>query len=369
MERSKIVVISDVHMSNNAGYSWFRSPYPGDVSGLFKMIAKDEGVKELVLLGDIFDLWLYPVNVTPCQIDEIVSEWDDTVIDALRQCAANLPTVFYLNGNHDMTVTSDDIRRIANQIQWITPAEYNQKHKNLLHLEHGNSADMFNAPDDSGDTVNGLPLGYFITRLVATADDQAKCWDRIRELVEDHHERYLRTGDSEKSVNGIAGKLLVIGIINALMAYAFIKGEPVTDKTEIRFPNSKENVTVGTVKKFYHSLFDRWLKKEPRRLWDSMRVSLCKDGLDWYAKELLDKGPAKVIVMGHTHYGEYSVYACNDGSKYANSGCWCKETKDPAPTYIEMDMQASGTVVSLKQWHCPSGTSRTLGTATIAPSA
>ncbi len=362
MERTKIVVISDVHISDDADYSWFRSPHAGYVSGLFEMIARDEEVRELVLLGDIFDLWLYPVHVMPWQTDDIVSRWDDTVIRALRQCAANLPEVCYLNGNHDMTVTSEDIGRIDNR---TTPAEYNQKHGNLLHLEHGNSADMFNAPDDSGDTVSGLPLGYFITRLVATADDQAKCRAEIGEVVRHHHKNYLRMGDSEagESAADEIGKSLVICIIDALTAYAFIKGKPVTDKTGILLPNPKENVTVGTVKKSYHSLFGRWLRKEGLWLPDSMCVTLRRDGLDWYAKKLLAREPARVIVMGHTHHGEYSVYAWNHG-KYANSGCWCGSTKDPAPTYIEMDMRPSGIVVSLKQWHT-SGTSRTLGTATV----
>ncbi|MCP4137973.1 MAG: hypothetical protein GY754_43825 [bacterium] len=351
MERSKIVVVSDIHMSNGASYSWFKDSYPGYFQGMLEMITGDDQVKELVLLGDFFDLWLYAVDDTPFQFNDIINMWDTTIIEPLKNCISALPNVYYLNGNHDMQVTKEEAESITSgdkHLQWTTPEIYNAKYKGLLHLEHGNSVDMFNAPDPSSDTVNGLPLGYFITRLAATANDQDKSRNKLLEILEPQYKNYLSTNEF-----GI-GKLLVETVIDGLMLFADIKGEPVTNDTEIVFPDPSHNVTIGTVKEHYHSLLGTWAKKGISNLWGYMTAALLPNGLDWYAKGLLEEEAAKVVVLGHTHHGEYQVYS---GDPYGNCGCWCKSS-DKEPTYIEIDMQASEIIVTLKQWVPSSGSGK-----------
>ena len=51
-------------------------------------------------------------------------------------------------------------------VQWIQ-----QYHGGLLHAEHGNRFAMFNARDRINDPVGGLPLGYFVSRILAGRSD------------------------------------------------------------------------------------------------------------------------------------------------------------------------------------------------------
>ena len=116
---TKTVIISDVHLSNGpTDYSWFKND--STLKGFLQNTAKRTDVKELVLLGDIFDLWLYPVNVKPWTAQQIIQQWDngtDSVVSALRECADKLPDVFYINGNHDMGVTKTDLTLISPKIK------------------------------------------------------------------------------------------------------------------------------------------------------------------------------------------------------------------------------------------------------------
>ena len=70
--QQKTIVISDLHISNGAEYSWFVPPYPDSLTRLLNQIAKDPEVGELILLGDVFDLWLYPIDVVPWTVDRII---------------------------------------------------------------------------------------------------------------------------------------------------------------------------------------------------------------------------------------------------------------------------------------------------------
>jgi UDP-2,3-diacylglucosamine pyrophosphatase LpxH len=187
---TKTVIISDVHLSDGpTKYSWFKDD--SKLKGFLNDTAKRADVKELVLLGDIFDLWLYPVNVAPWTAKQIIQKWSgaDSVVSALKECANKLPDVFYINGNHDMDVTAADLALISPKIKFRTSDQYNAAHANILHLEHGHLVDMFNAPDISGDAIKGLPFGYFITRLMATANNHNDLWEELADIVSSHLKR------------------------------------------------------------------------------------------------------------------------------------------------------------------------------------
>lgn len=331
----KVIVVSDIHMSNGAGYSWFHGEYVNDVRAMFEQFAADPDITELVLLGDIFDLWLYPVNVQPWTARQIIQNLDPGILTALRNCVASVPHVYYLTGNHDMNVTPSDLRLLVpgdKQICWIRPEEYNAKHQTQWHLEHGHAADMFNAPDPAADTIGGYPLGFFITRLVASAEDQSAVWNALRKVIS------VVTGAHEmrptREISISMGALVVGAIIVALEIAAEVPSD-----TLIRFsePGLDNKYTVGDVKKHYWGLYDRWVAKYPVDLVRTMLAGLTKDGLDWYASLLLASTGVPVVVMGHTHYGEQNPASATG---YDNSGCWCDASAlgGPAslPTYVEI---------------------------------
>jgi UDP-2,3-diacylglucosamine pyrophosphatase LpxH len=341
----KTVVMSDIHISNGASYSWFQGPYVTYATTMFNRVAIDPNVAELVLLGDIFDNWLYPLNVVPLTTPQIVSGMDAGLRGAIQACVAKLPVVYYMNGNHDMGVQQADLAQLSSggkQIQWIAADNYNSKHGNARRLEHGNACDMFNAPDAASDTIGGYSLGFFITRLVASSKNQNAAWRKVKNVVDRNEAN--KAAYAAVSVNAAAmgeaafppyGAFLVGLIISALQVEA-----KVPDRQKIRFaePALDNQFTVGDIKKHYWSLYDAWVALYPEYLVQTMLAGLLPNGLDWYANLLLSQGVKPPIVMGHTHRGEQNP---SGAAGYTNDGCWCNPSESGGggkgmPTYAEV---------------------------------
>jgi hypothetical protein len=208
---------------------------------------------------------------------------------------------------------------------------------------------MFNAPDSSDDTINGLPFGYFITRLVATANNQNAVWNALSKLVTSHFDtmsgeydfmqlqgEHLSFGPFTLLLDGLfadvlipAGKLLIEAIIDLLIVYVKAFDSSFNTSSKIILPDGS-TVTVGKVKDHYHTLLINWYKKLGSL--PALRQSaLASTDLAWRAEQLLQSGPARLVVMGHTHAGKSTFPA---GGQYANSGCWIAEAQ---ATYVEID--------------------------------
>jgi UDP-2,3-diacylglucosamine pyrophosphatase LpxH len=333
----KTIIISDVHISNGAGYSWFLPPYPDDLTAMLNSIANDSSVGELVLLGDVFDLWVYPLHVVPWTVNQIIQA-NPSVTKALQLCVQNIPNVYYMTGNHDMGVVESDLQPFSSggkHIQWISPDWYNAKYQNKRHLEHGHAVDMFNAPDTSSDTIGGYPLGFFISRMVATASDQSAVCRELNTLLQALGNAHRAMGPAAIAVPSM-GSLLVEAIITLLE-----KLVEVQDNTPIRFsePDLDKKYTVADIKSHYRTLYSVWLSRypDPEEFLGSMLVGVSSNGLDWYANKLLSgTGAPNILVMGHTHHAE-SV------GRYVNDGCWCIPSAlgrgDATPSYVMIDQE------------------------------
>lgn len=341
MARGKTVIVSDIHMSDGESYSWFNGQYSVDMEQMFYKIAEDGAVEELVLLGDAFDTWLYPLNIKPFNFEQIYSKWESTVIKALKQCVKNIDKVFFINGNHDMFVTQDDLKKISSRskyVELITAADYN-KNKSF-HLEHGNHVDMFNAPDNSGDTIGNYPLGFFITRMVCGVKDSDNIVSKIIELISNLSKNYL-TSKTDISM----GRFLVNSIITCLELYTGI-----TDDTPIHFAEpelDKEGITVGSIRNKYWSLYDVWLKKYPAHILNTMLAGLIPRGLDWYASKLISEKSSQKVILGHTHLAVNEPIRDSAMGDYYNTGCWCSMGKNKKnPSYVVIDNNE----ISLHYW-------------------
>jgi UDP-2,3-diacylglucosamine pyrophosphatase LpxH len=342
--KPKTVVLSDVHVSNGEKYSWFLQPNATDFAKVLEDVLKDSSVNELVLLGDLFDLWLYPVNVVPWTVSQIV-EKNSEVTDALRQCVQHLSNVYYIPGNHDMGVVESDLQPFAsdnNRIQLVSPKWYSDKYLGVRYLEHGHAVDMFNAPDDSDDTIGGYPLGFFITRLTATAEDQSVVWHKLKELYRALGFIHMAIEPEEIARIPIGVRMVraIIGLLEQLAE--------VDDSEPIRFsePELDNKYTVGDIKNHYGSLYDRWRQRYPdfEEFVRTMLVSLDSNGLNWYAKKLLSENTTRrVVVMGHTHNSVSQ-------SEYKNDGCWCIPSalghSDARPSYVRIE----GNTAKLISW-------------------
>ena len=331
----KTIVISDIHMSNGADYSWFRLSCPVDLTAMLNKISHDSNVGELVLLGDLFDLWLYPIKTRPLTVSEIIDIKENApIIKALRQCVQNIPNVYYMTGNHDMEVVESDLLPFSSGDKNIQLIRSDQYGENQRHLEHGHASDMFNAPDYSDDTIDGYPLGFFITRLVATAGER---WIAAKQALQ----AFLRKVGAKHKTMRLdeidvlsVGPLLVKSIIDLLEVYALVK-----DSEKIRFsePGLDNKYTVGDIKSHYGSLYGTWLERypDPEDFAHTMLVGFDPIGLDWYAEKLLSgRGAPKVVVMGHTHHAASKTY---EQGVYVNDGCWCiSSTSGFTHHYVEI---------------------------------
>jgi hypothetical protein len=337
----KTVVISDVHMSNGAAYSWFQEANSEKLVNMLSHMANDSNIGELVLLGDLFDLWLYPVDQVPWTVEQII-QTNVAVVEAIRKCVEKIPHVYYMNGNHDMGVKPHHLEAFkagAKEVIWISPEDYAKSHDGW-HLEHGHAVDMFNAPDESGDTIGGYPLGYFITRLVATAANQSEVWRALKDLYEmfGGMHRAVIHPEMAPAPKGLVPERFALPSIGSFLVEAIVtlleKLAEVHDDTPMRFVEQELDTiyTVGDIKEKYGTLFDRWHSKySAAKLLDSM---LATHALDWYANDLLSEDPSlKVVVMGHTHA------SVSDG-QYDNDGCWCIPEAlghgDADPTYTQI---------------------------------
>ena len=344
-ESQKTIIISDIHISNGANYSWFRPPCPDYICEVLNRIANDSGVGELVLLGDVFDLWVYPLDVVPLTVSQIIQA-NPSVTKAFQKCVQNILNVYYLPGNHDMGVKTIDLQPFSSggkDIQLISPEKYNRKYENTRHLEHGHAVDMFNAPDNSSDTIGGYPLGFFISRMAATASDQSVVWQDLTKLLQQMGATHRAMGPAMIDVISW-GPFLVDAIITYLEKRAGVQ-----NNTTIRFsePELDNKYTVASIKSHYTTLCSTWYSRctDLEEFIDKMLAGYLPSGLDWYAKKLLSgAAPPKVVVLGHTHHAELV-----DG--YYNDGCWCIPGSlghgDSTPHYVEI-VEDNATLISWK---------------------
>ncbi|MEQ9094357.1 MAG: hypothetical protein RLN63_09635, partial [Miltoncostaeaceae bacterium] len=65
--KSLAVVLSDVHIGNGAPTAWYQPAVhdPYLVRALDWAIEIKDSIRELILLGDLVDLWTYPPGVRP----------------------------------------------------------------------------------------------------------------------------------------------------------------------------------------------------------------------------------------------------------------------------------------------------------------
>ena len=347
MSRTKIVIMSDVHMNDrNVDYSWCTDPLPKYVTDFLNHLADRPDVAELVLTGDIFDTWLYPVNARPVtQPQTILDEYYPDIREALQHCfQVEDLKIYYINGNHDMSVTQEELNAILNnRMVQISSDEYQRIHPNLR-IEHGHEVDMFNARpsrEQLDDTIAGYPLGYFITRIYASSEDIETQRRLLETMLREHHQK-LDGNELIGVFDNTLGKILVHSIIDGLSIKAGL-----SDDTRIQMPDGIEDTSIGDVKDRYHTLLEYWwnrtervgkhaIEKRLERLLDYMLVSVRKkhDPLDWYAKEFFNSDKnIEGVVFGHTHHSEEIPHG--ESQCYANDGCWCH--RNSAPTWIEAD--------------------------------
>ncbi len=125
-----------------------------------------------MILGDLFDTWLIPVDKDPLPDFQAIVACDGNkkVITALKDLAAK-DKLTYIPGNHDMSMPVSDVEQnlTRNFLETTFPRINYDPHDNgkyengTIVGEHGHRHDLYNAPDIDW----YLPIGYFISRVAA----------------------------------------------------------------------------------------------------------------------------------------------------------------------------------------------------------
>jgi UDP-2,3-diacylglucosamine pyrophosphatase LpxH len=364
MAKNKIVFISDVHIGTNGKTSWYdksvHEPYL--LATLQYVYDNADSIQQLVLLGDLVDFWTYPVDEMPPTFDDIISSNPNIFLDyqdnnSYRGSSAGLLSqvlsalqgkVTYINGNHDMTLTQDDLNKIPNpdgyRISRISdPVYYPLDDSHDIYCTHGHIFSLLCAPDiEPSNNYTPLPLGYLVTRAAASyykrilkpnqrvvdlpdSTGIPSGWDFDSDVI-NQVINYLKKGDPN-----------VVGIIvNALSG-----GTGVSLTQPITMPDGTTTTLQQSIS-LYQNLFYIWLQNYgvEKTVYALLYVD-DRDDLSTFAVNIEQTTGAKVVVMGHTHvpYRDYpSKFAKH---VYANSGFNCPSVPDIGkkhPSFVEIEI-------------------------------
>jgi len=317
VEKSKIVVLSDVHIGTNYVSNWYQDSFHQNYLKRVLQYVIDNAleIKELVLLGDIVDFWTFPPQIVPPSFDEMITKnpvifgkdgMFSKVLDALNG------NVTYVLGNHDMGLTQEDLNKIPNPNYKIKFCQdimyYPLGNDKSIALGHGNYFTIFNqqylAPQNP---IMPLPVGHFVTRSIAY------------KVAKDLQGTGKTAADLEKSgePNGI-----ILAIIKEISPY-LIGGKSIADFSlsqtllkviadatgvqenqvfKISINKTVKDVTLKEALEIYDNLFTEWAIKYGL-LYAFKSIMADGDGsyMGWFAQKNAFENNSKLVVMGHTH--------------------------------------------------------------------
>lgn len=194
-----VVITSDWHLSDSRSfdssyyYAWTDKNKDCILSFLNNLSNTRNEWDVLVLNGDIFEFWRSPADMFMVAddngnvIDDVaylgrIREQNKEIFTVLESLRANGKEIVYLPGNHDITVSSNDIETA---FPGLFTCSYDTESTGLYEpfgegtavaIEHGNRYEYFNAPyqhgvfaSDGTSSSSVLPPGYFTSKLGATA--------------------------------------------------------------------------------------------------------------------------------------------------------------------------------------------------------
>lgn len=181
-ERNMIVVISDMHLGADLAYAECNANL-GALEKFLEKVRVAQNVKELIIAGDLLDEWFVPATINTYQgkdqadFVQRIASTNKGVIDVLnRIIQAGEILVTYVPGNHDLTITAENVNLILPGINQARDNEqglgtYSPADVPVLAIEHGHRYNFFCAPDpiSNQEIAPGsiMPPGYFFTRMAA----------------------------------------------------------------------------------------------------------------------------------------------------------------------------------------------------------
>ena len=115
------VVLSDVHIGDDSPTCWYQKKYhePYLTSALNWVQSNASSISDLILLGDLVDFWTYTPERTPPTMSEIINAnpnilgGNGALAKAAKAVIAAGGHVTLTPGNHDITLTSNDVSTLS----------------------------------------------------------------------------------------------------------------------------------------------------------------------------------------------------------------------------------------------------------------
>ena len=301
----KRIFISDIHLGDDARYS---DPLPNRRARFSPAEHRDrllnflenqilngnDDVKDLVLLGDVFDTWVCPFDAVPPTYASIFeSRENKSILDTLRNVANTNVNLYYINGNHDYDLPGAQLQEIIPGI--ITETRCYQDDDLRLYAEHGHHFTLFN--QSYPNVANGLPIGYYITRLA------------------EHLGGYVR---GFKDLIGYIDDAMDLMLGRENIFEAIIEGLAERAKADQVILSAQENISVDQIKSLYVNL------KYHDQPFKVGKMLANESDLEKFGDRMSEQHGHKVVVFGHTHAGKIDKDTLFVKDRvYANSGCWC----------------------------------------------
>lgn len=337
----KHIFISDVHLGAGrfSPESQDREIYPNDWDWLsaeetanfeqfLRFLREDytDQIREIVLMGDIFDNWVFPHDMVPPTMDELIlAEKNIRVVEELRKLSENLP-VFYIPGNHDMHATAPVIERHFPKMTYC-PTQFID---GRLLAEHGHRYALFNAPARFSNNFMGLPLGYFISRIEAT--------------------RKAVTGAQTRSYHTYIDDFIEMAgrpTLPQCVLEAVIEEADLSEDLEFKYkrPNGGvQTVSAMEVKAIYRDIYNDWSDQVISR---HRAVFAEMDMMGPVADRLCKDGKHHIVILGHSHKCEIDKDTWFVADRiYANTGFWC----GTHCTFVETEKTANRHRVRTVRW-------------------
>jgi UDP-2,3-diacylglucosamine pyrophosphatase LpxH len=309
--------LSDIHMGLNSKENWHQQyVHQSMIKRTLSYIQKKgSAVNDVVVLGDWFDTWEYgkegpmPSQDAKVAIQQIIDnnsnlftrQPDGDFITCMEAIGGNL---WYVNGNHDMTVNCRDLNKI------------------LIFAHHGHQYSLTcNVDNHSCNKIAPIPLGYFVSRTGASY-----CLQELQQTGKKSAAELLNSGvPSLGNINSVLKKDIENAQGNITFAYLFLaavimelaKATP----SDYRYIMPDSTAMTGSDAASMYS----WMPKSSFCKLEFLETDV-SNNLDGFAQRCCDQ-KYKLMVFGHTHVPKilYTDLGPQGKGLYANTGYLCAD--------------------------------------------
>jgi len=354
--------LSDAHISHvpklppgKYDYTWLQQKDANALGNFLNHLNGRKDVEEVIFIGDLFDNWVIPVDVEPPTIEEIIRKrkksGDPLIMAMLELCRNPEIRVVCLPGNHDMELSAEVVEKhfgrgsdpgkrggmvFGGTAVWNAGSSVYRSSR--LRAEHGSAHAMFNAPDPMNNPSTRLPLGYYISRVVATKTYNTGHGDR-------HWWTYV-----DDMLEAVGPDRFASCVFEALLEEARLPRD-----AEIVMPKrggQVVKVNAAHISEKYGNLYDQWKERVGAGL--AFKSILAEIGyLDDAADRLCKKNDTNIVIFGHSHGWELDKDSWFvEDRVYANCGTWCDSSEKRPWTYVEVETsrERNERFIRVQQW-------------------